>query len=291
MASDRIVVGTDGSESSVRAVDWAIRHAEVLGVSVEVVHVWSRPVLSPEVLPIRRDGDAYEARANALLRIALDTARHHHGGKLRGVRGGLLEGDAAEELTRRARDAHELVVGLHGRGFAGRELLGSVAERCLAATIAPVTVVPEPVAHDAHGIVVGVDGSPDSQAALEFAMSEAVTAHMDLQVVWAYPPGSAILDLAEPAAMPTYGSELVRGMLEVAIANGAALPPTLEVVPFPGRPASALVNGAMGKYELVVGFSGQRGARDRLGSVSRRCAHHATCAVTVVRAASERGAS
>ena len=132
-------------------------------------------------------------------------------------------------------------------------------------------------------IVVGVDGSPDADHALNWAIDEAKQHSMRLLLVHGVEIGAA-------AASP-YGSGLVleqleevgREVLDKALAfvraKGVQAEGRMEI----GSSAHALVQASRGADLLVVGSRGHGGfAGLLLGSVSTACVHHAHCPVVVV---------
>ncbi|KIF01127.1 universal stress protein UspA [Streptomyces sp. RSD-27] len=139
--------------------------------------------------------------------------------------------------------------------------------------------------HGTARIVVGLDGSPSSQAALRWAVRYAglVGAAVDAVTAWEV-PGEA--SWSAPAVDATFDQEdaqrrLVEEVRTVLGEEGASLVRERLVH---GHPAEVLVDAAYGADMLVVGSRG-RGAfrRALLGSVSQQVALHATCPVTIVR--------
>ena len=137
-------------------------------------------------------------------------------------------------------------------------------------------------------VVVGVDGSRESEAALRFAADEAKLRGALLRIVCAWEP-SASGNLGEAFA-PTpdafvqaehQAEELLRTALQQL--QGESL--QVEAIAEEGGPASILLEQAAGAELLVVGSRG-RGAAKRLmlGSVSHDLAHHASCPLVIVRA-------
>ncbi|QNS07677.1 universal stress protein [Streptomyces xanthii] len=139
-------------------------------------------------------------------------------------------------------------------------------------------------------IVVGVDGSPSSQAALRWAVRYAglVGGQVDVVTAWEI-PGEA--SWSAPAADGEFDQEdaeqrlleEVRTVLGREAGAGDAGPPVHERVVH-GHPAAVLVEASEGADLLVVGSHG-RGAfrRALLGSVSQQVTQHASCPVTIVR--------
>ena len=148
----------------------------------------------------------------------------------------------------------------------------------------------------AGSIVVGVDGSPPSLAALLWAADEA--ALRDARVValhaWTFVPAAPI---GEPGLIPVPAADLpgqldaerAAAEAELASALSEAFPrkPPVEVEErLAEEPAGdALVAAGNDADLVVVGSSGRSGlASALLGSVSRHVAQHARCPVVVVKA-------
>jgi len=136
---------------------------------------------------------------------------------------------------------------------------------------------------DSFVIVVGVDGSEQSLAALEWAITEARLRQGRVRVVtaWYYPPlasevGDGIIDESFKQA-----AEQVQARALSAVAD-AGVPATGQVVE--NSPATALLHAAGDADLLVVGSRGHGAfAGLKLGSVSSHVAHHAPCSVLIVR--------
>jgi len=149
----------------------------------------------------------------------------------------------------------------------------------------------EPTAEDPQQpgvIVVGVDGSDFADAALAWALEEAVVRRDIVRVVhaWQYLPM-----VAEPmAALPsTPFDELAKAAEAVAIeavgrvtgGTEPAAPIELRVVEGPA--GTALLDAAVDAELIVVGSRGRGGfAGLLLGSVSQQVTHHARCPVVVL---------
>ena len=128
-------------------------------------------------------------------------------------------------------------------------------------------------------IVVGVDGSPESRAALHWAVGEARLRGAELQAVhvWGAPA------LASPTdELRLEARTLVDSVVAEALAGGDDVKVTPVLVQ--GNPAELIVEASRGADLLVVGSRGRGGfAGMLLGSVSAQCAHHAVCPVVIVR--------
>lgn len=141
------------------------------------------------------------------------------------------------------------------------------------------------------GIVVGVDGSDQSRAALRWAMHEAAQHHLPLTVITVRPapvrPATgiywAVPDLADNSADTESARKMVREFVDqVAGELGEAVPDvTVEVTT--GNIAEELVRASRDADMLVVGSRGAGGfGRLLLGSVSSQVTHHAASPVVVV---------
>jgi nucleotide-binding universal stress UspA family protein len=133
----RIVVGVDGSPSSVDALRWAADQAELTGAELHAITSWHLPTTYgwiPSVADFDWAGNARTTLDHAI-KDALD------GNRAALVRQHVLEGPATRVLLHAAADADLLVVGSRGHGeFAGM-LLGSVAQHVVAHANCPVLVV------------------------------------------------------------------------------------------------------------------------------------------------------
>ena len=140
-------------------------------------------------------------------------------------------------------------------------------------------------------IVVGVDGSPASKAALSWALNEARLRHAPVEAVhaWQFPAIAVTHFGAE--AVPVFAREDIEKaadeMLQETVKEVArdhcdvAVTATLTQ----GRPGDALLTVAEGADLLVVGSRGHGGFTGLLlGSVSNHIVHHAQCPVVIIRA-------
>jgi nucleotide-binding universal stress UspA family protein len=142
-------------------------------------------------------------------------------------------------------------------------------------------------------VVVGIDGSAESRAALRFALEEAASRGTGLRVVSALLPPPYWPEAYGLSAPPTINErkadlrDIARRMVDEVIAERprlAAVPVELHEVE--GRPAGVLVEQSRGADMLVIGHRGRGGVASAvLGSVGLQCVLHAQCPVTVVRPA------
>jgi nucleotide-binding universal stress UspA family protein len=133
-----------------------------------------------------------------------------------------------------------------------------------------------------YRIVVGVDGSPHSNAALRWSVDQATgrSGHVTAVFAWQVPfvsiPGA--FDRAE--LEEGYRAFLIKTVSEVVPAPPVPLAPVLAE----GDPTEALVRAAAGADLLVLGIRGRSPAAGLLlGSVSQACAASASCPVVLVK--------
>jgi nucleotide-binding universal stress UspA family protein len=138
-------------------------------------------------------------------------------------------------------------------------------------------------------IVVGVDGSPASRTALEWAGDEAVRHGSELVVLTAWLPVPPPL-AGTSSTLPTHGltdaGETAKELLMAAVRDVLGEDPPVLVQPQvkEGSAAKLLIDFSEDADLLVVGSSGHGGfAGMLLGSVSQHVTAHAKCTVVVVR--------
>jgi nucleotide-binding universal stress UspA family protein len=141
----RIVVGVDGSPSSLEALRWAAGEARLRGATLVALHAWTLPPVSTANQGARllasdfariRDG------ARKLLELAVAEAVPDKEIDIARV---VCEGPPAQALVASAEDADLLVVGSRGLGGFKGLLLGSVSREVAQHAPCPVVVVRTPV--------------------------------------------------------------------------------------------------------------------------------------------------
>ncbi|WP_198597846.1 universal stress protein [Blastococcus atacamensis] len=281
----------DGSPGARAALVWALAAAAEAGVTLELVS--SYPVDSywadPYLLDTRRL-DEVRADTARLVADALAEAREDPAvAAVPGIPEVATEvvvrgGAAAEHLVAAAKGAQRLVVGSRGRSGVRSTLLGSVALHCVAHAPCPVVVVHPGAVQLPPRVVVGVDDSAMSRAALRRAADEAERLSADLEVVSAVPLEVAWSDVYHVITPPTEETRArARETAEALVAEvlGVGTPVLVRVED--GAPAEALPRVAAGAALLVIGsHSHSRIAGMLLGSVALHCVVHAPCPVMVV---------
>jgi nucleotide-binding universal stress UspA family protein len=139
--------------------------------------------------------------------------------------------------------------------------------------------------------VVGVDGSEESRAALQWSVDEAVVHGARLEVVCAWEhPFSGLASSYSPAPVGLPSSLQISRRAEDALDQtlrevlGAEASLDIDRVVEAGDPATVLLRRSEGADLLVVGSRGHGGfSRLLIGSVSEKCVRYATCSVMVIR--------
>ncbi len=139
---ERIVVGLDDSETSRRALDWALDAARAHHARVQVVHAWHPAYLEPMDAYLIESADLIEESARQVLDESIAKADVH--GLDRPVDALLSQGSAGRAILDAATGADLVVVGSHRRSAAGCLFLGSVSLQVTHHSACPVVVVPPP---------------------------------------------------------------------------------------------------------------------------------------------------
>jgi nucleotide-binding universal stress UspA family protein len=286
-AASGVVVGMDGSDSALRAVRWAAREAALRKMPLRIVHA------SPHYPEIghgaaEREWPLARQIAHGLVGRARQVAERDQPDL--DVETSVVTGPPARTLTEASRTAALLVVGARGLdGFAGLHL-GSVAATVSAYARCPVVIVRRVVAPDTDRpapVVVGVDGSPRSRLALDFAFAFAARRQLPLIAVHSWresSPHSARQVLTEAANQRDLADEAERTLAE-ALAGWSERYPDVPVARElrRDRPVNALLSFSPQAELLVVGSRGHGGfAGMLLGSTSEALVRYASGPVAVV---------
>jgi nucleotide-binding universal stress UspA family protein len=290
-----VVVGYDGSTHAGAAVDWAATEASRLNKPLVVLYAADYAGM---LVGVGGAGAWLPDEAlDAAKEVAEEGARRARKiGTGVEVRAAAQVQSAAAALQQASGEATLIVVGTRGHGTVTGTLLGSVAFAVSAHAKCPVVVVrgdSSRAAGPGRPVVVGVDGSAQSRAALDRAADVAADLGAELKVVTAWQL------LAEESWAAAYWAENYPGrnpadivleaateVLEEARAHVLQRHPDLQVdvVAGEGPTVRVLSEASRGAGLLVVGARGRGGfASLLLGSVSRGMVHAAECPVEVIR--------
>lgn len=288
LALGPVLVGVSGSPDSDRAVDWAADYAMEAGRDLLVIHGTGFVGVRPNAQDLLEAERVALEAGRLIVDSAVDRATKRHPELT--VSGSVDIGDPPSVLLERAATAPLVVVGCR-RDEAFKRLFGSVSLGVTRHATCPVVVVrgtQDRPGHLMDHVVLGVDGSPASREAAEFAFEYAALTGLPLVLVhgaWdRLSRGSAVLGLLAT------GEE--RGMTveeEVSIAETiAGLPeryPDVELIERHRTtdPAEALIEASETARLVVVGARNLSAAKAMvLRSVSTALVEHAHCPVAVV---------
>jgi nucleotide-binding universal stress UspA family protein len=282
-----ITAAVDGSATALDAVRWAALNAQRHGLPLRLLHAYPAPPtrLPAAVDPQDRWVAAMTEHADRVLAEAAAAAQ----AAAPGVEPVLEQrmGPPALVLVEASATAHTVVLGSRGLGGFRGLLAGSLAMTMAAHAHCPVVVV-----HDGQPstgpVVVGVDGSELSDAALAFAFDQAAHRGVGLRAVhtWldtAYSGGWAPLPVLVDWDAVVTDEQAV--LAERLAGWGEKYPDVaVERVVVRDRPAHALLIRTADAQLLVVGGRGHSPlAGVVLGSTAQTVLHHASCPVAVVR--------
>lgn len=282
--SSAVVVGIDGSVAAEIAVKWAAVEAATRGCPLHLLYVME---VVDSVLPDLSHpfvGLEFEKDVTAVLEKNADIARTAAGETLE-VSTEFTRGTVVPTLITASKDARLLVLGSRGRGALSRAFLGSVTSALVRHGLCPVAVIHEksPVTRSAKPVVVGVDGSKNSEPAIEYAMAAASRLGVPVRAVYAW------YDFSGAIVPPLQWAEVAEEQ-KVVMAESMAgwqeqFPEVkIERIVVPDNPARNLLDESRDAQLVVVGSRGRGGfVGALLGSTSQRLVHSVECPIVVVR--------
>ena len=288
MAAKPIVAGTDGSEESLRAVDWAAREAVLRSAPLRIVAAGE----TPPGMKSRAGASEYARVTDVLLgerdqamAAAAERAAKTAPGAL--IDTDPLRGSAALAVTESGAGAQMLVLGSRGTGAFTALLLGSVSRYAASHAFCPVVVIRDEAASP-HGLVgVGVGDLDTCGDALTFAFEEASLRHASLLVVHAWhTPQTDISRAGQMSAAPEQqavaadAGRHLSGLLDEWRAKYPDVQVSQEVVH--GHPGRALVGLSARADRVVVGRHAKHPGLPGVGSVRHAVLNHAHGPVVTV---------
>ncbi|MFJ8137753.1 universal stress protein [Streptomyces sp. NPDC096013] len=294
MSTLPVIAAVDGSDDSLRALDWAVDAARGRGAPLRVVHVWQYAAAwtPPGVLvagPPEPDEDDVLDQVRTHLEGRADLPVTEYVG---------MQGAPGAVLPELGSGAQLLVLGSRGRGGFASLLLGSNGMAAARDADCPVVVVPRP-GREVHGevpagpgprVVVGLKVDSPDETTLSFAFAEAALRGARVQVVAAYPwppqawaaPGELVPPVIDQDAV----EDETRTLTEALLAPHRKRHPDLDTESYvaPGDAAGHLVAASGNADMVVVGRHRRRllSPARLLGSVTQAVLLHAASPVAVV---------
>jgi nucleotide-binding universal stress UspA family protein len=293
-----LVVGVDGSEPSLRAVDWAADEAALRGVPLRLVYasLWERTEGAALAEGLGRSSE--QGQADKIVEAA--AARAHRREVDLKISTDVLAEGPVPVLLREARNACMVVVGSRGRSGIVEMLLGSVSLAVAARADCPVIVLRGGHDHQTAAgagagagagmrkrVVLGVGEEPHSSAAMRFAFQEAWERRVALEAVRAWRcPAHETTDHPLLAGEPAhYHERRATETLEAALGDAVADHPSVELHRrvVEGAAHKVLLDASADAGLLVVGADRRHGHIGlQLGRVAHAVLHHSACPVAVV---------
>ncbi|MFJ3415438.1 universal stress protein [Streptomyces sp. NPDC086082] len=294
MSTLPVIAAVDGSDDSLRALDWAVDAALGRGAPLRVVHVWQYAAAwtPPGVLvagPPKPDEDEVLDQVRTHLEGRADRPVMEYVG---------MQGAPGAVLPELGSGAQLLVLGSRGRGGFASLLLGSNGMAAARDADCPVVVVPRP-GREVHGevpagpgprVVVGLQVDSPDETTLSFAFAEAALRGARVQVVAAYPwppqawasPGELVPPVIDQDAV----EDETRTLTEALLAPHRERHPGIDTESYvaPGDAAGHLVAASKDAGLVVVGRHRRRllSPARLLGSVTQAVLLHAASPVAVV---------
>ncbi|KSZ56114.1 universal stress protein [Rhodococcus pyridinivorans KG-16] len=287
-----IVVGVDGSPTSLQAAAWAAMEATrrmtplTLITSMFMPGGYGIPVGLPDSFFEDEEREAEKRLAAAAHHVAQSASP-----STLTIETVICQGPPARELVERSKTAFMVVIGANQGGPIERAFLGSVSGTVVTHAHCPVAVIrslPEIGINDLSGpIVVGVDGSKHSEHAITVAFEEAALRNTQLVAVSAWSDVEVHAPFSGDVDWTTIENR-ERAVLSESLAGRAEGFPDVQVRPIVvmDQPARYLREQAERAQLLVVGSRGRGGFVGMLlGSTTRALLHTAsmTCPLLVVR--------
>ncbi|MCV7077570.1 universal stress protein [Mycobacterium szulgai] len=283
-----ILVGVDGSAESDAAVIWAAREAAMRRLPITLMHA-----VAPVVVgwPVGRLYDEMPQWQKDAAQQAIDRARNALTAGLGEseapeVRTEMIYADVVPTLIDASKHASMIVAGSQGMGALGRMLMGSMTTALLQHAHCPVAVIHSDENADVEPnapVLVGIDGSPASDAATALAFDEA--SHRGVEVV-------ALHAWSDVGVFPILGMDWRdresqgEEVLSERLAGWQEQYPDVRVQRslVCDRPAHWLLEASERAQLVVIGSHGRGGFPGMLlGSVSSAVAHSVKVPLIVVR--------
>ncbi|MGW2782435.1 universal stress protein [Streptomyces populi] len=287
-----LVVGVDGSELALRAVDWATDEAALRGLPLRLVYasLWERYEGAALAEGLGRSSE--RITADAVVRAAAERARRRDAAVR--VTTEVVPDDAVGALLRKGRDATALVLGSRGRGGVAGMLLGSVSLTVAARGHCPVIVLRG--SHDNRArdgrhrrVVLGAGDPAHGSAAVRFAFEEAAGRGVALEAVraWRCPAHESAGHPLTAGGPERPHEQRAAEILDEALGSAVAEHPgvTVRRRTVEGTARKVLLDASDEADLLVVGVRRRDGHGHiglQLGRVAHAALHHAACPVAVV---------
>jgi nucleotide-binding universal stress UspA family protein len=289
MTRSAVVVGLDRSDHNRAAVEYAAQLASRAHLPLMLIHALEAGQFGPRPR-VGWDTDIEGIARRSAQHLVDDTVEVLAAVYPELEVSHLLKvGDPTDLLLEQSHTAHTIVLGSRGTGGFKDLVVGSTTLHVAAHAACPVIAIPYPSDADAsrHDVVVGVDGSDLSEAAIGYAfwMAAEVGEKLTAMMAWHDPTRTGVGMMMPLTYNPADVAQEARAALAESLAGWQEKFPdvVVEQKVVVGHPVSALVSHSANARLLVVGCRGRGALRSLvLGSVSHGILHHATGPVAVV---------
>ena len=284
MSSRPIIVGYDGSASASAAVEWAVAEATRTGTPLLLTYAFDWTIVPAVLSPGPATWPDTTARHDAETMIddaVAEAARSYPGLTVTGT---LLDGSPAVVLQEQSRHASLVVLGNRGHGGFADLLVGSTSVAVSTHAHCPVVVVRGDEQRPGAHVLAGVDGSPCSLLALQYALEQAADRGVPLHVIRAWTPPTPRWSPPNLDQRDITAAE--KAALDELLASWREKYPDVEVTTevVADNPSRVLAKASRHAQLVVIGSRGRGGFRGLLlGSVSQQLLHHSHCPVAVIR--------
>jgi nucleotide-binding universal stress UspA family protein len=283
-----VVVGVDGSAASYAAVGWAAQEATMRRLTIKLVYVVAPTLITSAEAPNDTITQAQEIKARQVLDHARRIVNGVQGEARLKVRVEVRYAGVLATLVDASRDAQMIVVGARGLDEFGWRMVGSVSSGLLHHAHCSVVIVRDPDSvgrgsRDDAPVLLGIDGSPASEAATALAFDEAARRGVPLVALHAW---------SDVGVFPILGMDWRVNRDEGDEVLGERLAGWQEIYPdvqvhrrlVCDVPARWLIDESDSAQLVILGSRGRGGfAGLHLGSVSSAVAQSARVPVIVVR--------
>lgn len=279
----QVVVGFDGSPYAHAALEWAIREALDWGCPLHVLVATG----GEEQLTTDDTGTTARVYADWMRDAARDAERRLEGSALPRWDVDRQPGPAVDLLLAASAPDVITVVGSGGHGAALGTVLGSVSQALVRRATGPVVVCGRGPGREGGPVTVGLDGSDESERALDFALSRSEVTQSRVRALYAWRangrPGTPVVG-TPLHALGNRTLEAERWLAEFVAGRASDHPDVVvDHDPEPLAPEEALIAASSGASLLVVGSRGRGPIEGMLlGSVSQTLLREAHCPVAVV---------
>ncbi|MDD5452018.1 MAG: universal stress protein [Desulfovibrionales bacterium] len=268
---EKILVATDGSRYSEKALDGAVNIAGKCGSSLYVLNVVE---LNPEFMSLAPEAVEKMERDS---RTLLEETKERVSQKGITCETVIHEGEQPYEFIvseAKRKKADLIVIGTHGRTGLKKLLMGSVAARVIGHAPCPVMVIPLRGSVGLKNILVATDGSIYAEAAVKEAISIAAACDSKLSAV-------CVVKGQRPTKYTSEAEKIVERVVKGAAKSNIQA----EGIVREGEPYEVIADLAREKQVdiIIMGRYGRTGLTKLLmGSVTKRVIGHASCAVLVI---------